>query len=89
MFLFIFIAKYTCGKYVFIAALEIICSKTYSSLLYESFKTEVPKITQKWDWTKCFWYNSPLVIKSQIFWINLYALKYKHIRVIIKKNPSS
>ena len=66
MFLFIFIAKYTCGKYIFIAALEIIYSKIYSSLLYESFKIEVPKITQKWDWTKCFWYNSSLVIKSQI-----------------------
>ena len=26
----------------------------------------VSKIAQKWDWTKCFQYNSPLVIKSQI-----------------------
>ena len=46
--------------------METICSKTYFSLLYESFKIEVPKITQKRDWTKCFPYNSPLVIKSQI-----------------------
>ena len=43
-----------------------ICSKTYLSLLYELFKIEVSKINQKWDWTKCFPYNSPLVIKSQI-----------------------
>ena len=44
--------------------MEIICSKTYLSLLYELFKIEVPKITQKWGGTKCFPYNSPLVIKS-------------------------
>ena len=62
MFLFIFIAKYIFS----IAAMEIICSKTYFSLLYELFKIEAPKIAQKWDWTKCFQYNSPLVIKSQI-----------------------
>ena len=48
MFLFIFIAKYI----FYIAATEIICSKTYFSLLYELFKIEVPKITQKWDQTK-------------------------------------
>ena len=30
--------------------MEIICSKTYFNLLYELFKMEVPKITQKWDW---------------------------------------
>ena len=46
--------------------MEIICSKAYFSLLYELFKTEVPKIIQKWDWGKCFPYNSPLVLKSQI-----------------------
>ena len=62
MFSFIFIAKYIYS----IAAMEIICSKTYFSLLYELFKVEVPKITQKWEWTKCFPFNSPLVIKSQI-----------------------
>ena len=50
MLLFIFIAKHI----VPIAAMEIICSKTYFSLLYEQFKIEVPKITQKWDWTKYF-----------------------------------
>ena len=43
MFSFIFIAKYIYS----IAAMEIICSKTYFSLLYELFKVEVPKITQK------------------------------------------
>ena len=36
------------------AAMEVICSKTYFSLLHEIFKAEVPKITQKLDWTKCF-----------------------------------
>ena len=46
--------------------MEIICSKTYCSLLYELFRIEVSEITQKWDWTKCFLYNNPLVIKSQI-----------------------
>ena len=61
MFLFIFIAKYIFS----IATMEIIFSKTYCSLLYELFKLEVPKITQKWDWTKCFPDNSSLVIKSQ------------------------
>ena len=49
--------------------MEMICSKTYFSLLYELFKTEVPKITQKWDWTQCFPYISPLVMKSQILLI--------------------
>ena len=34
--------------------------------LYELFKIEVSKTNQKWDWTICFPYNSPLVIKSQI-----------------------
>ena len=48
MFLFIFIAKYI----FYIAAMEIVCSKTYFSLLHELSKMEVPKITQKWDWTK-------------------------------------
>ena len=62
MFLFIFIAKYIFS----IIAVEIICSKTYFSLLYELFKIEAPKITQKWDWTKCFPYNSPFNIKYQI-----------------------
>ena len=62
MFLFSFIAKFIFS----IAAMEIICSKAYFSLLYELFKTEVPKIIQKWDWGKCFPYNSPLVLKSQI-----------------------
>ena len=62
MLLFIFI-----GNYIFsIAAMEIICSKTYFTLLYELFKTEVPKITPKWDWTRYFPYNNPLVVKSQI-----------------------
>ena len=65
MFLFIFIAKYI----FFSAAMEIICSKTYFSLLQELFKIEVPKTTQKWDWTKYFLYNSPLSIKSQIYFI--------------------
>ena len=46
--------------------MEIICSKTYFSLLYELFKIEDPESTAKWDWTKRFPYNSPLVIKSQI-----------------------
>ena len=62
MFLFIFIAKYIFS----IAAMEIPCSKTHFSLSYELFKIEVPKITQIWNWTKCFPYNSPLVIKFQI-----------------------
>ena len=52
MFLFIFIAKYIFS----IAATEIIISKIYFSLLYGLFNIEVPKITQKWDWTKCFPY---------------------------------
>ena len=44
-----------CIIYIFsIAAMEVICSKTYFSLLHEIFKAEVPKITQKLDWTKCF-----------------------------------
>ena len=43
MFLFIFIGKYI----FFIAAMEIICSKTYFSLLHELFQIEIPKITQK------------------------------------------
>ena len=43
MFLFIFIAKYILS----IAPMEIICSKTYYSLLYQLFKIEVPKLTQK------------------------------------------
>ena len=60
MLSFIFIAKYR----FYIAAMEITCSKTYLSLLYELFKIEVPKITQKWGGTKYFPYNSPLVIKS-------------------------
>ena len=56
-----------CFKYIFsIAAIEIVWRKTYFSLLHELFKMEVPKITQKWDWTKFFPYNSPLVIKPQI-----------------------
>ena len=46
--------------------MEITCSKTYFSLLHELCKIEVPKITQKWEWTKCFLYNSPLVKNSQI-----------------------
>ena len=54
-------------KYIYsIAAMEIIYSKTYFSLLYELFKIKVPKIIQKWDWNKYFLYNSLLVIKSQI-----------------------
>ena len=39
--------------------------KTYLRLFYELFKTEVPKITQKRNWTKCFPINSPLAIKSK------------------------
>ena len=62
MFLLVFIAKYI----FFIATMEIICSKTYLSLLYELLKIEVPRVSQKWDWGKCFLYNSSLVIKSQI-----------------------
>ena len=68
----IFLNKVKChvvfiAKYVFsIAAMEIISSKKYFTLLYELFKIEVPKITQKWDWTKYFPYNSSLLIKSQI-----------------------
>ena len=50
MFLFIFVAKYIFST----AAMKIICSKTHFSLLYELFKIEVPKITQKLGWTKCF-----------------------------------
>ena len=54
-------------KYIYsIAAMEIIYSETYFSLLYELFKIKVPKIIQKWDWNKYFLYNSLLVIKSQI-----------------------
>ena len=64
--------------------MEIICSKAYFSLSYELFK--FPKITQKWDWTKCFPYNSPLVKNIKF---NLYELKDKYIRVIIKKNSST
>ena len=37
-----------------IATMEIICLKTYLSLLYELFKIEVLQITQKWDCTKLF-----------------------------------
>ena len=62
MLLFIFIAKYTFS----IVAREIVFSKTYFSLLQELFKIDVPKITPKWDCTKCFQYNSPLVTKLQI-----------------------
>ena len=68
----IFLNKVKChvvfiAKYVFsIAALEIISSKKYFSLLYELFETVVPKIIQKWDWTKYFPYNSSILIKSQI-----------------------
>ena len=62
MFLFHFIARYR----FLIVAVEIICSKTWFSLLYELFKIEISKITQKWDWTKSFPYDSLLVIKSQI-----------------------
>ena len=40
MFIFIFIAKYIFS----IAAMEIICSKTYFSLLHELFEIEVPKL---------------------------------------------
>ena len=43
--------------------MEIICSKTYFSLLYELFKFEVPKITQKWDWNVCGTYNTNSTIK--------------------------
>ena len=46
--------------------MEIVCSKTYFSLLYELFKMEVLKIAEKWDWTNCFSCHSSLVIKSQI-----------------------
>ena len=46
--------------------METICSKTYFSLSYKLFKIEVPKITLKWDWTKFFQQDNPLVIKSQI-----------------------
>ena len=46
--------------------MEIICSKSYFSVLYELFKIEVLKVTQELDWTKCFPHNSPLVIKSLI-----------------------
>ena len=46
--------------------MEIVCSKTYFSLLYELFKMEVLKITEKWDWTNSFSCHSSLVIKSQI-----------------------
>ena len=43
------------AKYIFsIAAMKIIFSRTYFSLLYELFKIEVPKINEKWDWIKCF-----------------------------------
>ena len=47
MILFIFIAKYIFS----IAAMEIIFSKIYFSLLYELLKIEVAKITPKWDCT--------------------------------------
>ena len=37
-----------CKMYIFycFAAMEIICSKTYFSLLYELFKIEVPPVTK-------------------------------------------
>ena len=58
---------YFFAKYIFsLAAMEIICSKTSFNVLYELFKIKVPKLTQKWDSTKCFPYNSQLVIRSQI-----------------------
>ena len=44
--------------------MEIICSKSYLSLLYELFKIDVPKITEKWYWANCFPYNSLIVINS-------------------------
>ena len=46
--------------------MEIICSKTYFSLLYELFKIEIPEIIQKGNWNKCLLYNTSLVRKSQI-----------------------
>ena len=52
-FLITFIAKCIFS----IAGMEIICSKTYFSLLYKLFKIEVPKVTQKRDWTTCFPYK--------------------------------
>ena len=69
--------------------MEIICSKTHLSLLHELFKIEVPKITQKWDWTKRFPCHSPLVIKSQIQLICIKRQINKYIRLMIKKNLST
>ena len=64
---------------------ETTFSKTHFSLLYELLKTEVPKFTQKYDWTKSFpiiahlsWYPKLGQIKRHVY-----------IRVIIKKNASN
>ena len=43
---------FTFKKYMYIT--ETTFSKTYFSLLYELLKTEVPKFTQNYDWTKSF-----------------------------------
>ena len=56
MLLFIFIAKYI---FCF-AAVKKNYSEPYFSLFHELFN-DYKKITYKWDWTKCFSYNSPLV----------------------------
>ena len=55
-----------CKIYTFCCCYGNSFFKTIFSLLHELSKMEVPKITKKWDWTKCFLHNSPLVIKSQI-----------------------
>ena len=77
MFLFIFISKYILS----IAATEIICWKTYFNLLlYELFKIEVPKITQKWYWTKYFSCDNSsnfFAKKSQIELISIKRQIYK------------
>ena len=62
MLLFIFFAKYIFS----IAAMATINSKTYFNLLHKQKFYEWIKKLEKWNWTKFFPYNSPLVINSQI-----------------------
>ena len=62
MFSFIFIAKHIYS----IAAMEIIFQKHISACCMNYLKQKFQKLPKKWEWTKCFPFNSPLVIKSQI-----------------------
>ena len=62
MLLFVFIAKYIFPT----SAVEINRSKTFPAYCMNYLNQKISKTIQKWDWTKCFPYNSPLAIKSQI-----------------------